>query len=254
MSASSHTRAHRYAPELTAASLHWLEAHGRRVINGARSLSLELSKAAQYAELGRFGVRTPRTVACVGSAAILAALATFDGPVILKPNRAGKGAGVHLFREHDAVAPHLDAAEAPIDGITLVQQYIQPPEAFITRVEFVGQRFLYAVRVDTSEGFELCPADACAVGDAFCPTDGSARAKFEIIAGFSSPLIERYQAMLEANDAHVAACEFVVDADGTPYTYDVNMNVNYNSDAEAVAGVSGMDAIARYLGDELARI
>ena len=34
----------------------------------------------------------------------------------------------------------------------------------ITRAEFVGGRFLYAVEVDTSSGFELCPADACTVG------------------------------------------------------------------------------------------
>jgi len=29
--------------------------------------------------------------------------------------------------------------------------------------------FLYAVQVDTSLGFELCPADVCEVGDANCP-------------------------------------------------------------------------------------
>ena len=32
-------------------------------------------------------------------------------------------------------------------------------------VEFVGGEFLYAVRVDTSQGFELCPADACRIDD-----------------------------------------------------------------------------------------
>ena len=32
MSASSHTRGHRYAPELTLATLHWLECHGRRIV------------------------------------------------------------------------------------------------------------------------------------------------------------------------------------------------------------------------------
>ena len=34
MSASSHTRDHRYAAELTAAVLAWLAGHGRRVVNG----------------------------------------------------------------------------------------------------------------------------------------------------------------------------------------------------------------------------
>ena len=49
MSASSHTRDHRYAAELTAAVLAWLVRHGRRVVNGPRALDLEISKARQYA-------------------------------------------------------------------------------------------------------------------------------------------------------------------------------------------------------------
>ena len=66
MSASSHTRGHRYGPEYTAAVLAWLESHGRRVVNNGRALQLEVSKIAQYAALARYGVRTPRTVAAVG--------------------------------------------------------------------------------------------------------------------------------------------------------------------------------------------
>ena len=49
MSASSHTRGHRYAAEYTACVLRWLEAHGRLVLNGSHALALEVSKAAQYA-------------------------------------------------------------------------------------------------------------------------------------------------------------------------------------------------------------
>src|SRR5581483_1526629 len=92
-------------------------------------------------------------------------------PFITKHNRAGKGLGVRLFQSIAALEEYIasDAFEAPVDGITLIQQYIQATEPFITRVEFVGGRFLYAVRVDTSLGFELCPADVCQVGDAFCP-------------------------------------------------------------------------------------
>ncbi|MEM8929588.1 MAG: alpha-L-glutamate ligase, partial [Acidobacteriota bacterium] len=71
MSASSHTRGHRYAPELTHAVLHWLERHGRRVVNGSRALSLEVSKVAQYRALADAGVRVPRTIAAVGRDAVL---------------------------------------------------------------------------------------------------------------------------------------------------------------------------------------
>ena len=56
MSASSHTRGHRYAPEFTGSVLAWLEAHGRRVVNGGRALELEVSKVKQYLALNAAGV------------------------------------------------------------------------------------------------------------------------------------------------------------------------------------------------------
>ena len=66
MSASSHTRGHRYSAELTVSVLAWLEQHGRRVVNGSRALDLEISKARQYAALEAAGIRTPDTVLVAG--------------------------------------------------------------------------------------------------------------------------------------------------------------------------------------------
>src|SRR5438105_12102139 len=212
MSASSHTRDHRYAAELTAAVLAWLSAHGRRVVNGPRALDLEISKARQYAALEAAGIRTPKTVLVAGKEHLVAAARRhFDGgPVILKPNRGGKGFGVRLFYTADALAGYLDSAdyEPPVDGLHLLQHYIRAPQPLITRAEFIGGRFLYAVEVDTSEGFELCPADVCAVGDAFCPAGPEAadvpRAKFTIVDDIDSGLKARYEAFLAANDIEVA--------------------------------------------------
>ena len=247
MSASAHTRGHRYSPEYAAGVLAWLEAHGRRVVNTSRALALEVSKVAQYAALGRHDIRVPRTMSAVGKNALLNAARAFDGPFITKHNRAGKGLGVHLFHGHDELRAHVESPdfEAPVDGITLVQDYILAPEPFITRVEFIGGQLFYAVRVDTSDGFELCPAEACA-------PPGATRPKFEVIDGFESPLVSRYQAFLAENGIEVAGIEFIVDGAGTAYTYDVNTNTNYNPGAEAVAGLSGMDRLARFLGEELA--
>ena len=253
MSASSHTRGHRYAPEYTAAVLEWLARHGRTMVNGPRALALEISKIAQYQALAAFGVRSPDTIAAIGREHIATAAETLGFPVILKHNRAGKGLGVKLLLSAAGLAEHLAAeeVEAPVDGIWLVQRYIQAPEPFITRVEFVGGRFLYAVRVDTSQGFELCPADQCQIeAGAACPAVAPG-AKFRISEGFASPLVARYEAFLAANDIGIAGIEFIVDRDGTPWTYDVNTNTNYNPEAEAIAGRSGMGAIARHLTDLL---
>lgn len=251
MSASSHTRDHRYAPEYTAAVLAWLEGHGRRVINSSRALQLEVSKVAQYATLEAHGVRCPRTIAVAGNRDLLAAAGSFSGPFITKHNRAGKGLGVRLFESTAELESYVRSAEfeEPIDGITLLQQYIKAPAPFITRCEFVGGEFLYAVRVDTSDGFLLCPADECQDEGAGCPPLPTS--KFQIIRNFNDPIIEDYKRVLNANSIHVAGIEFIVDEQGIKYTYDINTNTNYNPSAEAAAGKSGMAAIADYLDTEL---
>ena len=256
MSASSHTRDHRYAPELTAGVLAWLEAHGRRVVNDTRALRLEISKVAQYTALSNYGVRVPRTIAAVGKSNLIDAAQKMRGSFITKHNRAGKGLGVKLFNDVRALQAHVHSPdfEDSVDGITLIQEYIAAPEPFITRVEFVGGKFLYAVRVDTSLGFELCPADVCQVGDAFCPVGeqpSPATPRFRILEGFSHPIVQKYERFIADHGIGVAGIEFIQDASGELYTYDVNTNTNYNSDAEAAAGIFGMKAVARYLGEEL---
>ena len=258
MSASSHTRDHRYAAELTAAVLAWLERHGRRVVNGSRALDLEISKARQYGALEAAGIRTPSTILVAGKELLVEAAGRHftDAPFILKPNRGGKGLGVRLFYSADALGDYLGSLdyEPPVDGLHLLQQYVQAPAPLITRAEFIGGRFMYAVEVDTSDGFELCPADVCSAGDAFCPASEAPRAKFTIVNDIDADLKRRYEAFLAANDIAVAGIEFIADSVGTVYTYDVNTNTNYNPDAEARAGRSGMAVLAGYLGAELERL
>jgi hypothetical protein len=258
MSASSHTRDHRYAAELTAAVLAWLEGHGRRVVNGSRALDLEISKARQYAALEAAGIRTPDTILVAGKELLVTAARQHfgAGAFILKPNRGGKGLGVRLFYTVDALGSYVDGLdyEPPVDGLHLLQEYVRAPVPLITRAEFVGGRFMYAVEVDTSAGFELCPADACAIGDTACPATEGPLAKFTIVDDIEAGLKSRYEAFLAANDIGVAGIEFVTDSVGMVYTYDVNTNTNYNRDAEARAGRSAMATLARYLGAELDRV
>lgn len=259
MSASSHTRGHRFAPEMTESLLVWLEHHGRTVFNGSRALRLEVSKVNQYMALNAGGIRTPKTIAANGKEQILKAAEKMDVPsFITKHNRAGKGLGVRLFHSLEALKEYVDGAEfePSIDGITLIQEYIQAPEPFITRCEFVGGKFVYAVQVDTSEGFELCPADACRIDDLFCPVGEEAeeKPKFQVIAGFDDPILRKYEAFLNQNGIDVAGIEFIRNAEGEIFTYDVNTNTNYNADAEAEAGKFGMLELAEFLGQALKNV
>jgi hypothetical protein len=263
MSASSHTRDHRFSAELTAAVLAWLTRWGRRVVNGPGALDLEISKARQYAALEQHGIDTPRTLLVAGRDGIVQAAERYfaGGPVILKPNRGGKGLGVRLFHTTAALAAYIDSSEyePPVDGLHLLQEYIRSPRPVITRAEFVGGRFLYAVEVDTSQGFELCPADACAVGDANCPVGEAPAYKFRIVPGMPDGLRNRIERFLIDNDIEVAGVEFITDAAGRLLVYDVNTNTNYNAEAEARDGRtgtthSGPGAIAQFLGRELDRL
>jgi hypothetical protein len=256
MSASAHTRGHPLAKDHTRAVLSWLEAHGRRVVNGRSVLELEMSKAAQHTALRAAGIEVPRTVAVVGPDGLLKAAAAFPAPFITKHNQGGKGLGVALFESVDALADHLAGPDyqPPVDGITLVQEYLRAAEPRITRVEVVDGEVVYALTADTARGgFELCPADACAI-------DGgpAAASLFALRAGFDHPVLERYLDFAARHRVEVAGFEFIETVDGRLVTYDVNTNTNYNPDAEARAGIagtrrSGMGALAAYLGDRLAQ-
>ena len=72
-----------------------------------------------------------------------------------------------------------------------------------------------------------------------------------MIDRFNHPIVERYRRFIADNGIGIAGIEFITDRNGELYTYDVNTNTNYNSDAERHAGVFGMRAIASYLGEEL---
>lgn len=247
MSASSHTRGHTHSVTHTRELVAWLETHGRRVLNGSRVLELEMSKARQHAALTAAGLCVPRTVAVIGGRdhVLDAARAFREWPIVVKPNRGGKGLGVRLVTSLDQLAAHLDSADADVspDGVTLLQQYIRAPEPFITRCEFVDGRFIYAIRSDTSDGFELCPADGCAP----CAVGG----KFALIEGFDDPVLEQYSALTRRAGLDVCGIEFIRDRAGQIYTYDINATTNYNARIEAAAPSSAGAALVAMLAREL---
>ncbi len=259
MSASAHTRGHASAPEYTAGVLAWLEGRGRRVVNGGRALDLEISKVRQYAALANAGVRVPWTAAALGTEQALEIAAGAKFPLVIKPNRGGKGLGVARCDSLVEVRTLLQAPDfdpGP-DSTILVQQYISPARPFIIRNEYVDGQLLYAVQVDTSHGFELCPADACDIDGRPLPVpDGPT---FTIVPDFRNPVQQAHLRFLAANAVEVAGIEIVIDTDGTPWTYDVNTNTNYNGAAEQQAGIAGtggagMEAVAAFLERELKRL
>ena len=244
LSASSHTRDHPYAKDHARGVLGWLEAHQRRVVNGRRALELEVSKVAQLTALRAAGFDVPRTLAVAGMADLPAAARKLPVPFISKHNQGGKGLGVRLFASHDEFSAYTESPDyqAPVDGITLLQEYLPAAQPFITRVEIVGGSYLYAITADTARGgFELCPADACAV-------DAGPPSLFALREGFDHPIIDRYVSFARQHGIEVAGFEFIETVDGRMVTYDVNTTTNYNADIEAAAPKPALPAVAAFLG------
>ncbi len=260
MSASAHTRDHRFAPEFTGNLLAWLERHNRKVINGRRALQLEVRKSEQYISLQQHGIAHPKSIVVNDVELLPDAVDKLNlFPFIVKPNRGGKGAGVQLFQSKQSLIQTIEngGLGESLDGIWLVQQYVQPANGRIVRAEFVGGEFLYAVSIDSSKGFELCPADACQIEDAFCPVgENETTSKFQILKNYKNSDLEKYAHFLKDNNIGVGALEYSEDAEGKRFVYDVNTNTNYNSGAEAESGGhrQGMFEIAKFLGKELEKV
>ena len=248
MSPSSHTRGHMDGVRFMREYLWVLESHGLPVINGSNSFSFELSKVRQHSALEAFGIQTPRTIATTGTKSLKETALQLKPPFITKHNQGGKGLGVKLFQSHQAFFDNLagNPYESSPDNINLLQDYIQPKNQYITRVEIVDGKFLYAIRSSTEDGFELCPADACALDDAFCPVGEEADSgKFQLDTEINAntPIVEQYIAFCEKHQIDVAGIEFVEDSEGKRHTYDINCTTNYNSSIEEKLGFSGMDFI-----------
>lgn len=256
ISASSHTRDHRYAPELTSQILPWLESHEAIVVNGSRAIELEVSKVKQYLALRKANIQTPKTIAAVGKEEIIQAARKLNTyPFIIKHNRAGKGLGVNLFDRIEELENYVnsDLFEDSIDGISLLQQYVKPVNNRVYRSEFIGGKLQYVVSIDSSDGFELCPADNCQI-----PLAGQVQStpnKFQIVDEIlNEKEVQKIENFLKTENVQVAAVEFIETEDGQKWAYDVNTNTNYNADAEEIAQKYGMLSLAKYLGELLEKV
>ena len=248
LSGSSHTRGHELSKDYTRAVLDWLQAHGRRVVNGRWVVEMEVSKVRQLTALKAFGIDVPRTIAVIGRDDLVSRAAEMPAPFITKHNQGGKGLGVRRFDDLSSFEEYVasDEFEEPIDGITLLQEYVPPADGTITRVETVGYDYVYAITADAARGgFQLCPADACELDEHGRPKPEVSL--FALRAGFADSIIDRLLDFARKYQLEVAGFELIESADGRLVVYDVNTNTNYNPDVEAVAPRSGPAEIARYL-------
>jgi len=241
--------------ELTREILYWLELHGRRVINGLNAFEFEMSKLRQDLILRRYGVRTPKTILAMGEEPLVEAARRFDGPFITKHNQGGKGLGIHLFHSSEALRCHVtgDDYDSGPGAKVILQEYVAAPEPFITRVEIVGGKFLFAMRSNTEQGFQLCPSDACQLpaDSGVCPAEAPTSKFSPSPLTADDPLVQQYIAMCEGEGIDIAGIEFIEDADGNRYTYDINGTTNYSGVLGRELGIDGMREVAKWIRREV---
>jgi ribosomal protein S6-L-glutamate ligase RimK-like protein len=260
MSPSAYLRGNGHGIFYTLNYLAHLERLGVRVVNGYRAFTIETSKALQLSLLESLDLHYPRTRVINHASQAPTAAKSLRFPVVVKPNIGGSGAGVARFdRSEDldqaVVEGRLDLG---IDHTALVQEFIPARGGFITRVEVLGGKYLYAIRVFLSgEGYNLCPADICQTTDgvellrAACPTD-AAKTGLKV-EGYAPPPkgIETVERIMQAAGIEVGGVEYIVDdRDGRVLYYDINALSNFVADAPRVVGFDPFARLADYLEQE----
>ncbi|MGH7569409.1 MAG: ATP-grasp domain-containing protein [Gemmatimonadales bacterium] len=260
MSPSAWLRGHGNGVFYTQQFLAHLERHGVRVVNGTEAFALETSKARQLALLACLGLPAPRARVVNHAGQVPDAAAGFRFPVVVKPNIGGSGAGIVRFDTPEALAQAAAAEQLDFgpDHTALVQEFIPAEAQRITRVEVLGGRFLYAIRIySDGETFNLCPADVCQTTDGAdlartaCPAD-AARNGLRV-EGYEPPpeIVTAVERIAAAAKIEVGGVEYVIDTrDGRLYFYDINALSNFVADAPRVVGFDPVPRLVDYLERE----
>ena len=234
--------------------LRHLERVGTPVVNGSEAYSVEISKALQLDLLEGLGLASPRALVINHASQAVAAARDLRFPIVVKPNIGGSGAGVVRYDSIEALSRAADANQIDlgIDSTALVQEYIPARGGYITRVETLEGRYLYAIRVySTGESFNLCPADICQTTDGVelargaCPADAP---KTGIRVEATTPpdeVIAAVEEIARAASLDVGGIEYMIDdRDGSLLYYDINALSNFVADATRVLG---FDPHARFV-------
>ena len=247
----------------TAQYLDQLERHGVRVVNGTRAFLTEISKARQLALLDSLGLGFPRARVIHDPRQAPAAAQGLTFPIVVKPNIGGSGAGVRRF---DTVAALQAAVEdgtldLGLDHTALVQEFLAARDARIVRVETLGGRFLYGIRVyTTGETFDLCPADICRGLDgaelerAACPADAPKTGVR--VEGYTPPadIVAEVERIVAASGIDIGGIEYLIDdRTGRHVYYDINALSNFVADSKHVVGFDAFARLVSWLEAEAER-
>jgi len=253
-SPSAYVRGNTRAVPLAFALMRSLELGGVRVLNGTRAFALELSKSAQAALMHRLGIAHPRSLAFND---VDAAVACWGDrwPALVKPEQGGSGARMYLVHSPDELQRLLrDLPDLWFpDNLLLLQEYFPvDPSQGIVRMEFLGGKLLYAMRVISHGAFNLCPSEVCnpESGDSICAVPEAAPAipvEFLPYAEVPTAAVETGMKLMEAGGLDVGGIEYLEAADGRLIFYDINANSNLRAPIARTFGFDPFERVVDFL-------
>ncbi len=262
MSPSAYLRGESHGIYHTLAYLDHLERLGARVVNGSRGFRVEISKALQLSLLESLGLKYPRARVVNHPAEVIEAARGLRFPVVVKANVGGSGAGIVRYDDESALAAAVASGtiDLGIDSTALVQEFVPARDNHIVRVEVLGRKYLYAIRLwSAGNSFNLCPADACqttggaTLVGAACAVDAQQRGIR--VEGYTPPaqVIADVERIFEAAAIDVGGVEYMIDdRDGELLYYDINALSNFVADAPRVIGFDPFTRLVDYLEAEAA--
>lgn len=224
---------------------HWA-GHGARVVNGA-ALHADTSKARQLSLISRLGYGVPATRAAHRAADLPKAAEGLRWPILVKADIGGSGAGIVRYDSPQELAVAVADGTTPmgVNGVVLAQEYAPIRGGRIVRVETLGGKFLYAVKVE-SGAFDLCLADVCLI------EPGKPSFAFEAVTP-PPEVIAAAEAIAQAAQIDVGGVEYLIDdRDGRVLFYDINALSNFVADPVSVLGFDPHDRLIDFLEGEIA--
>jgi predicted ATP-grasp superfamily ATP-dependent carboligase len=237
--------------------LRYLEYHRIPTVNGYKAFVFETSKALQLELMQSLGIAYPKSRVVNHPSKLIEAAEGLRFPVVVKANIGGSGAGITKYQTLEDLRGAVEAGGMSfgIDHTALLQEFITARGGYITRVETLGGKFLYAIRVYlTGDTFNLCPADICQTNTGVelvrnacaieAPKNGLK------VEGYTPPaaVIKAVETIVQQSGIDVGGIEYIIDdRDGELYYYDVNALSNFVADAVNVIGFNPHQRLVDYL-------
>ena len=206
----------------------------------------------------------PKTVILNHISKIKQYIVNFQFPVLIKPNCGSSGIGIQKFDEIGdlRVAIDTEKIDIPNNQLFIMQEFIQPKDGYIVRMETINGKLTYAMKVYTNGTFNLCPSDNCDIDRSSptldelvnCPATSDSSVRFEFYENPPKDVINAVERIVAYTGMECGGIEYIVGRDRQWYIYDINPLSILRASFKEEYGVDGWGLLADFFIDEYHKI